>query len=130
LILDVQAPSEITTGEFLDPICLSITRTQTDPFTLSLAPSSSVGYDNFNFDSQISVDVLRSLYLAPKVDTGKAPESSIEKQYGAKSDYNAENNTVAYSSDTKYPPVKLLPNAERKRILGEFTILLEFVFFR
>lgn len=107
-----------------------LSRTKTDPFILPLAPSSSVGYDNFNFDSQISVDVLRSLYLAPKVDTGKAPESSIEKQYGAKSDYNAENNTVAYSSDTKYPPVKLLPNAERKRILGEFRILLEFVFFR
>lgn len=79
----------------------------------------TVGYDNFNFDSTIPVDVLRSLYLAPKVDTGKAPESSIEKQYGAKSVYDADKNTVAYSSDTKYPPVKLLPNAERKRILGE-----------
>jgi len=84
-----------------------------------MAPSeiTTVGYNAFDFNSEISVDVLRSLYLAPKVDTGKAPESSIEKQYGAKSVYDAEKNTVAYSSDTKYPPVALLPNAERKRIL-------------
>jgi UDP-glucuronate decarboxylase len=92
-------------------------------FSRSLISSlSTVGYNNFDFDSTISVDVLRSLYLAPKVDVGNAPAASIEKQYGAKSEYNSESKTVAYSSETKYPPVKLLTNTERKRILGGFWV--------
>jgi UDP-glucuronate decarboxylase len=41
-----------------------------------------------------------------------------QKEYGANSTYNAEQNTIAYTTVAKFPPVKLLPNAERKRILG------------
>jgi hypothetical protein len=43
------------------------------------------------------------------------PENATETT----SVYNKDANTVEYTNFSKYPAVKLLPNTERKRILGE-----------
>ena len=40
------------------------------------------------------------------------------KDYGAESTFDKATNSIQYTTVAKFPPVKLLPNAERKRILG------------
>lgn len=39
------------------------------------------------------------------------------KDYGSESVYDKESNKIQYTTFAKFPPVRLLPNAERKRIL-------------
>ncbi|KAK1927224.1 UDP-glucuronic acid decarboxylase Uxs1p [Papiliotrema laurentii] len=70
---------------------------------------TSVGHNRFGFDSRVEVDTLRSLYLAP---TNKS-----SKDFGTESTYDQASNSIQYTTVGKFPPVKLLPNAERKRIL-------------
>ncbi|GHJ84347.1 hypothetical protein NliqN6_0749 [Naganishia liquefaciens] len=82
-----------------------------------MSAHKTVGYNKFDFDSTIETEVLRSLYLAPKVVKGEAPPNSVERAYGAQSTYNEKDNSIAFTTMAKFPPVKLLPNAERKRIL-------------
>ena len=38
--------------------------------------------------------------------------------------YDKDSNSIQYTTVAKFPPVKLLPNSERKRILSEFTLLI------
>jgi len=45
---------------------------------------------------------------------------SEKKDFGSESVYDKESNSIQYTTVAKFPPVKLLPNAERKRILGMF----------
>ncbi|KAL7422533.1 UDP-glucuronic acid decarboxylase 1 [Cryptotrichosporon argae] len=89
---------------------------------MSTKPESitEVGYNRFGFDSKIDVDTLRGLYLAPSYV--KTPSQTVNvgtqpKDYGAESVYDKEKNTIQYTTVAKFPPVRLLPNAERKRIL-------------
>lgn len=44
-----------------------------------------------------------------------------KKDFGAESTYDKESNSIQYTTVAKFPPVRLLPNSERKRILGECT---------
>jgi UDP-glucuronate decarboxylase len=44
---------------------------------------------------------------------------SEKKDFGSESVYDKESNSIQYTTVAKFPPVKLLPNAERKRILSE-----------
>jgi hypothetical protein len=49
---------------------------------------------------------------------------SEEKDFGSESVYDKDSNSIQYTTVAKFPPVKLLPNSERKRILSEFTPLI------
>lgn len=91
----------------------------------------TVGTQKFGFDSEVSVDVLRSLYLRPHYVTTTADngEESAEKDharfleghshtaYQSKSIYHAADKTISYTTLSRFPPVKLLPPSQRKRIL-------------
>ena len=99
------------------------------------APIKTVGHNKFGFDSTVDVDVLRSLYLVRSAssssdaiaDSRKSPSyikdssrgTAPLSDYGTESTYNKDNNSIQYTTVAKFPPVRLLPNAERKRILGE-----------
>lgn len=88
---------------------------------MSVEDIKTVGYNKNGFDSQVEVDVLRSLYLPASVI--KEGESTSTASVTSPKDYSAEalvdktNNMVQYSTSKKFPPVKNLPNTERKRIL-------------
>ncbi|KAF9520734.1 hypothetical protein BS47DRAFT_1378589 [Hydnum rufescens UP504] len=91
----------------------------------------TVGSQQFGFDSEVSVDVLRSLYLRPHyVTTSSDAEDPSEVKdhahflqghqhsaYQSKSIYHAEDNTISYTTLSRFPPVRLLPPSARKRIL-------------
>ncbi|KAK4689845.1 UDP-glucuronate decarboxylase, partial [Tremellales sp. Uapishka_1] len=78
----------------------------------------TVGCDRFGFDSTVEIGLLRSLYLTPSHDkNASASDAAPTKEFGTESKYNKEDNTIAYTTLNKFPPVKLLPNADRKRIL-------------
>ena len=49
---------------------------------------------------------------------------SEKKDFGSESVYDKDSNSIQYTTVAKFPPVKLLPNSERKRILSEFTPLI------
>jgi len=94
---------------------------------------TSVGSNQFGFDSKVDVDVLRSLYLRPHYVTTTADaevsNESEEKEharfvqghshsaYQSKSIYHAEDHTISYTTLSRFPPVRLLAPNERKRIL-------------
>lgn len=42
-----------------------------------------------------------------------------QKDFSTETTYDHNTNTIQYSTVNKFPPVKLLPNHERKRILGK-----------
>ena len=48
---------------------------------------------------------------------------SEKKDFGSESVYDKESNSIQYTTVAKFPPVKLLPNSERKRILSEFPLI-------
>jgi UDP-glucuronate decarboxylase len=60
-------------------------------------------------------------------DQGPAATSAsvpgAPKKFGAESTYDKESNSIQYSTVAHFPPVRLLPNADRKRILGELALL-------
>ncbi|GMK53700.1 hypothetical protein CspeluHIS016_0102860 [Cutaneotrichosporon spelunceum] len=79
-----------------------------------------VGYDRNGFDSRIDTKTLRSLYLAPafiKAGTETTNVGSAEKDYGTQSHYDKDTNRIQFTTFAKFPPVRLLPDAQRKRIL-------------
>ncbi|KAF8338986.1 UDP-xylose synthase [Cantharellus anzutake] len=88
----------------------------------------TVGHKRFGFDSEVSVDVLRSLYLRPHYVTSSAnaenadEETELSKKfsrsaYGSKSIYHSEDNTISYTTLSRFAPVRLVPPSQRKRIL-------------
>lgn len=89
----------------------------------------NVGEVKFGFDSRVPIDALRSLYLKPHYVTtsGDAtPEVGATHQqfipedladYASKSIFHPKDNTISYTTLSRFPPVKLIPHAEQKRIL-------------
>lgn len=93
----------------------------------------TVGFQRFGFDSEIPIDLLRSLYLrshyvlsAPveQVDEVDAKELADHARftqglnaYQSKSIYHPDTKSISYTTLSRFPPVKLLPPSERKRIL-------------
>jgi UDP-glucuronate decarboxylase len=91
----------------------------------------TVGYTRFGFDSEVPLDILRSLYLRPHYVATVAGESVKETEdamvaqfvsgqfaeYQSKSIYNPQTHSISYTTLSRFPPVKLLPNSEKKRIL-------------
>ncbi|KAG8919959.1 UDP-glucuronic acid decarboxylase 1 [Tulasnella sp. 408] len=93
----------------------------------------SVGDLKFGFDSRVPIDTLRSLYLRPHyVSTVADYENESPKEqeefhslfvkgtatdYQSKSIFHPNDNSISYTTLSRFPPVKLLPHADRKRIL-------------
>lgn len=78
----------------------------------------AVGHNRFGFDSTVDVETLKSLYLAPSyTKQGAKTTKGTGKDYGSESIYDESSNSIQYTTVAKFPPVRLLPNAQRKRIL-------------
>ncbi len=92
---------------------------------------TSVGFQRFGFDCEVPLDVLRSLYLRPHyvITASQADESKQSEEtehakftgaYGAyqsKSIFHPDTQSISYTTLSRFPPVKLLPPSQRKRIL-------------
>lgn len=81
-------------------------------------PLDIVGSPKFGFDSQISVEALRALYLRPhyRTDGEKETEGKVEL-LGPQSTFDSTTHSISYTTLSKFPPVKLLPPSQKKRIL-------------
>jgi UDP-glucuronate decarboxylase len=79
-------------------------------------PLTSVGFDRFGFDSTVSVEALRSLYLRPhhEADGTDATKTPL---LGQQSTYDSVSKSIAFTTLASFPPVKLLPTTKKKRIL-------------
>lgn len=90
----------------------------------------SVGFIRFGFDSEVPIDLLRSLYLRPHYvvsasETQSDAKDGIEEvsltqglnAYQSKSIYYPDTHAISYTTLSRFPPVKLLSPAARKRIL-------------
>src|SRR5258706_4492060 len=86
-------------------------------------PLTKVGLNCFGFDSEVDVDALRVLYLKPHYEvhskSGTTAKDQGEKPglLGVHSTYHPATHSISYTSIAHYPPVKLLPPTQRKRIL-------------
>jgi UDP-glucuronate decarboxylase len=95
---------------------------------------TSVGFQRFGFDSEVPIDLLRSLYLRPHYVTtapstadlteADAQEVAAHAQftkglssYQSKSIYHPDTQSISYTTLSRFPPVKLLPPSQRRRIL-------------
>ncbi|KAG5220018.1 UDP-glucuronic acid decarboxylase [Salix suchowensis] len=96
---------------------------------------TSVGFKRFGFDSEVPLDVLRSLYLRSHyvltASDGKMDdiESQAEEEiqharftqgfsnYQSKSIFHPNTGRISYTTLSRFPPVTLLPPSARKRIL-------------
>lgn len=96
---------------------------------------TSVGFNRFGFDSEVPLDVLRSLYLRshyvlsntdPKIierlneeqeEIEHAKLSTGYSQFQPTSIYFPDTKSISYTTLSRFPPVKLLSPSERKRIL-------------
>jgi len=96
---------------------------------------TTVGFNRFGFDSEVSLDVLRALYLRPhyivSVNDPKRvidPDDEVRElqhakftqnhtAYQSKSIYLPETQSISYTTLSRFPPVKLLPPSAHKRIL-------------
>ncbi|KAF8897175.1 NAD(P)-binding protein [Infundibulicybe gibba] len=96
---------------------------------------TSVGFQRFGFDCEVPLDVLRSLYLRSHyilaAEQAKAEDSLDDEArehlhakftqglaaYQSKSIYHPDQNSISYTTLTRFPPVKLLAPPTRKRIL-------------
>lgn len=95
---------------------------------------TSVGNVRFGFNSEVPLDTLRSLYLRPHyvitttdVDQptedqegpqhAKLRRSTSFSPYQSKSIYSRLDNTISYTTLSRFAPVTLLQPSERKRIL-------------
>ncbi|KAG8936026.1 UDP-glucuronic acid decarboxylase 1 [Tulasnella sp. 419] len=93
---------------------------------------TTVGGLKFGFDSRVPIDSLRSLYLRPHYvtttadfDVAHSTETEFhakfvknkDADYQSKSIYHPNDNSISYTTLSRFPPVKLLPPSERKRIL-------------
>lgn len=81
-------------------------------------PLTTVGSPRFEFDSQITVEALRALYLRPhyRTDGEQEPEGG-PSLLGPQSTFDHASHSIAYTTLCKFPPVKLLPPSQKKRIL-------------
>ncbi|KAF8556260.1 NAD(P)-binding protein [Imleria badia] len=90
----------------------------------------SVGFLRFGFDSEIPIDIIRSLYLRPhyvvsasetqphgKDVTEEALSSLGPNAYQPKTIYYPDTHAISYTTLSRFPPVKLLSPSVRKRIL-------------
>ena len=94
---------------------------------------TSVGFQRFGFDCEVPVDVVRSLYLRPHYVT-TVSENEAEgintteeddharftkgfSAYQSKSIYYPQTQAISYTTLSRFPPVKLLPQTNRKRVL-------------
>lgn len=96
---------------------------------------TTVGFQRFGFDSEVPLDVLRSLYLRshyivsnqdPKVienlnekeeEVEHAKLSSGYSLFRPTSIYFPDTKSISYTTLSRFPPVKLLPPSQRKRVL-------------
>ncbi|PFH52571.1 hypothetical protein AMATHDRAFT_74054 [Amanita thiersii Skay4041] len=96
---------------------------------------TTVGFNRFGFDSEVPIDVLRSLYLrshyvvsasvatSPQTLEDEAQEfqhakfSQGHEVYQSKSIYHPETRSISYTTLSRFPPVKLLAPSKRKRVL-------------
>lgn len=96
---------------------------------------TSVGFKRFGFDSEVPINVLRSLYLRSHyvvsandtkavvdldADAQEAEHGKFTKgqtTYQSKSIYHPDIESISYTTLSRFPPVKLLPPSNRKRIL-------------
>lgn len=88
---------------------------------------TTVGFQRFGFDCEVSLDVLRSLYLrkhyVKTIASSSEPVKDDEEEensatsYFSKSIYHADTQSISYTTLSRFPPVKLLPPSKRKRIL-------------
>lgn len=90
----------------------------------------SVGFLRFGFDSEVPIDILRSLYLRPHYVVS-ASETQSDAKDGteetqstlglnpcqSKSIYYPDTHAISYTTLSRFPPVKLLSPSVRKRIL-------------
>jgi len=127
----------------MSPVSPTDTHTLCTANTHQSSDIKTVGHERFGFDSQVETDVLRSLYLVSRCaihhkDSAyiQAPSyiksgsktvniGSEKKDFGSESVYDKESNSIQYTTVAKFPPVKLLPNSERKRILSELRLTRE-----
>jgi UDP-glucuronate decarboxylase len=83
-------------------------------------PLTSVGFDRFGFDSTVSVEALRSLYLRPQHEvTAQAGGTDATKTplLGQQSTYDSVSKSIAFTTLASFPPVKVLPPTKKKRVL-------------
>ncbi|KAI0288276.1 NAD(P)-binding protein [Russula brevipes] len=96
---------------------------------------TSVGFQRFDFDCEVPLDVVRSLYLRPHYvmtstdGEGEAETVSTKEEddharftggraaYQSKSIYHPQSQSISYTTLSRFPPVKLLPQSARKRAL-------------
>lgn len=94
----------------------------------------TVGFNRFGFDSEVPIDLVRSLYLRPHYvltapsttdfSQSDAKEAELHAKptqghelYQSKSIFHPDINSISYTTLARFPPVKLLSAPERKRIL-------------
>ncbi|KAG1739836.1 uncharacterized protein EDB91DRAFT_1329100 [Suillus paluster] len=93
----------------------------------------SVGFQRFGFDSEVSIDVLRSLYLRShyvvtasesqvqeldaKEEEGHVSLTQGVNAYQSRSIFHPDTQAISYTTLSRFPPVKLLPPSSRKRVL-------------
>ncbi|KAG8902781.1 UDP-glucuronic acid decarboxylase 1 [Tulasnella sp. 403] len=92
----------------------------------------NVGDVRFGFDCRVPIDALRSLYLRPHYVTTADDFGVTEKDqdelhsqffrsgatdYQSKSIYHPNDNSISYTTLSRFPPVRLVAVSERKRIL-------------
>ena len=79
----------------------------------------------------MSIDALRALYLRPHysensedasgknkvADTDHAAFTAGSEAYQSQAIYDPKSKSISYTTLTRFPPVRLLPPSERKRIL-------------
>ncbi|KAJ8086109.1 UDP-glucuronic acid decarboxylase 1 [Marasmius tenuissimus] len=93
---------------------------------------NTVGFNRFGFDSEVSIEALRNLYLRPHyVYTSNSTDSAdtnakdneatntkaADSVYQSRSIYHPDINSISYTTLSRFPPVKLLAPSLRKRIL-------------
>jgi UDP-glucuronate decarboxylase len=86
---------------------------------------TSVGFQRFGFDCEVSLDAVRSLYLRPHYVTtatdGQTSRVDTEDKghdaYQSNSIYIPQTQSISYTTLTRFTPVKLLTPPTRKRVL-------------
>ncbi|KAI9511256.1 NAD-P-binding protein [Russula earlei] len=94
---------------------------------------TSVGFERFGFDCEVPLDIVRSLYLRPHYVTTICEDAAggvttreeddharFTKGFAAyqsKSIYHPHTQSISYTTLSRFPPVRLLPQSSRKRVL-------------
>jgi hypothetical protein len=86
---------------------------------------TSVGFQRFGFDCEVSLDAVRSLYLRPhyvaNATDGQTSQVTEEDKghnaYQSNSIYIPQTQSISYTTLARFTPVKLLSPSIRKRVL-------------